>query len=70
MLLLNTNRKSHMENPIALSHLTLSDPKISKPRSLRFGRTIISRKRAELGHVGLLTLIGNHIWGVQYHHHI
>ncbi len=36
MLLLNINRKPYMKNPIALSHLTLSDLERSKSRLPRF----------------------------------
>ena len=35
VLLLDTNRKSHMESPTAPSHLTLGDLVRSKSRSLR-----------------------------------
>ncbi len=35
VLLLDTNRKSHMESPTAPSHLTLSDFVMSKSMSLR-----------------------------------
>ncbi len=49
----NTNGKSHMGSPTAPSHLTLSDLKRSRSRSLRFW-SIISPTGAELGHMLLL----------------
>ncbi len=56
MLQLNTNRKSYMGSSMALSHLTLSDLKRLKWRSLWF-RRLISRIGTELGHLFLLNTI-------------
>ena len=50
-----------MESSITPSQLTLSDFERSKSGSLRFGN-FVSCKGAELGHMILLTLIGNHTW--------
>ncbi len=51
-----------MGSPVARSHLALSDLKRSNSRSVRF-RSLISRKRAYLGPMLQLNIIGNHIWG-------
>ncbi len=48
MLLLNITRKPYMGSPMAPSHMTLSDLERPKSRLPRF-RTLISRKRAQLG---------------------
>ncbi len=59
---------NHMGSQMTLlSHLTLSDLKRSNSRSLIFW-SLISCKGAELGHMLLLNI--NHIWGVQWHHHL
>ncbi len=50
MLLININRKAYLGSPKTPSHLTLSDNKVCKSRSLRIG-SIISRKGAMLVHM-------------------
>ncbi len=65
MLLLNINRKAC----IGAITFDFGDIERSMPRSLKF-RRLISCKGRELGLVLLLKPIGNHIWGVQQHHHI
>ncbi len=55
MLLLDITRKSYTWSPMTLSHLTLRDLGRSKSRSRRY-RSIMSHKRAELGHMLLLEI--------------
>ncbi len=47
--------KAYVGSPMTLSYLTLSDLEKSNSRSLRF-RSLLSRKRAELGHMFLLNI--------------
>ena len=58
VLVLSTNRKSHIGSLPVPSHLTLSDLERLKSRSLRF-RSRMSDKGADLGHMLLLLNINN-----------
>ncbi len=58
LLLLGTNRKSHMGSPTAPLNLTLSDLERSNSRSPKFG-SLITRKGAYLGHMLLLNINRN-----------
>ena len=55
VLLLNINRKSHIESTMTSSHLSLSGIERSNSRSLTF-QSLMHRKGAELGHMLLLKI--------------